>query len=211
MSVLIPEVLYSIIGSLIGSGITLLSQVFFDYRQVSKKRRKKCIDKINDIPQKLDSLNDIIDVIIDFIRADFNNEDRTFEDDQIFNSFSRLYTEKRPYFWNILVKDIYILLPKTFTKNYFRILDEIMKSTENLSEGLGDYLESFNTIDEGLIELQDSLMNKWGKYFVAKYVIYKLKDEFFSIIVQKTVREESSSFYKKHKKIIDDAIKKNKI
>jgi predicted PurR-regulated permease PerM len=200
--------IFGLLGALIGSGITVISQFVFERRKERQERKNKRIEKINNILPKLNYLLNLLDKILDFITTDFNNIN---DDDlkNVYDNLSNLYNDKCQYFWDLLVMDLYIVLPKTSKTLNFQILDSIVSKTKNISENINDYLESEDTILSGLNNLQHSFNQLKDKYIVAKYTVYKLIEEYFSEISRNIkIKKEMEKFYKKYKKIIKHGIKK---
>jgi len=202
MSTEILAGIFGLIGAIIGSIITVIAQYFFELRKEYIERKSECIKKLNIIPPKLnDSLN-IINLIIDFIDADFSIRD-DYENSEIYNKILNLYTDKFLYFWDTLILEIYSLLPKTSKTIYFQILNEVICDTKNMSEKNRDYLESQEDFNNGLYELQSSFEYHTDKYITSKYAIYKLLNEYYEIFTKnKLVKNEMKIFYKRNKKII---------
>jgi hypothetical protein len=209
------EGMYALIGTLVGSFITILYQSISDYRINKKDRRNNCIKNINIILPKMKQLISIIDTIIEFIDADFTNKVDEDENREAYNNLLHLYNDNFPYSWDSLVENIYLLLPINSSKISFRILENVMKETKNMSEEVRDYLENENDFMDGLTELQSSFRETKDKYILSKYMLYKLIGEYYYTINKNNVYKKiSKNYYSKYKnnikKIINSYIKKSK-
>jgi hypothetical protein len=202
------EGIIALIGTIVGSLITVVYQSIIDCRMNKNNRRNECIKNINDFPLRLKQVNNIIDKIIDFIDADFLDKSSEEENTEIYNNIIHLYNEKNIYFWDTFVENIYLLLPKNSSKIAFKILENVLRDTKNMSENIKDYLEIENDFIIGLSELQLSFRKIKDNYIVAKYVVYKLMEEYYSNINRNYVFiKMSRKYYSKYKKNIKKAIK----
>jgi hypothetical protein len=138
------EGIIALIGTIVGSLITVVYQSIIDCRINKNNRRNECIKSINDFPLRLKQVNNIIDKIIDFIDADFSDKFAEEENTEIYNNIIHLYNEKNLYFGDLFVGNIYMLLPKNSSKIAFKILENVIKDTKNMSENIRDYLEDKN-------------------------------------------------------------------
>jgi len=195
---------------IIGSIVTFLSQLFFDSKRAKKELRKECITKYNEIIKNLHRITGVVNIILDFIDADFCDKDMSIENGEIYNRILHLYDEKRPYFGDLFIQDAFLLFPKTLREVYFTVFEDVVKESKNMSEEIRDYLESEEDFHAGMIELQASYSKVRDKYIVAKYVIYKLKDELCLIIKSKAGNDITRLFLKRNKRNIQNFMKKLK-
>lgn len=208
---IVSEGMYALIGTLVGSFITILYQSISDYRINKNNRRKDCIENINEILPKLKQLISIIDAIIEFINADFTDQVYEEENRETYNNLLHLYNDNFTYSWDSLVEKMYLLLPKNSSKIAFRILENVIKDTKNMSEEIRDYLEDENDFMEGLTKLQSSFTETKDKYLLSKYMLYKLIGEYYSNINRNNVYEKiSKNYYSKYKNNIKNIIKNYK-
>jgi len=200
--------IFGLLGIIIGSFITVFSQLFFEKKKESREHKNECIKNLNIIPQKLTKLMYILDKIINFMKTDLekiDNEEYADLNDEMLN----FYNDKFPYFWDSFIKELYILLPHTSKTLGFQILDNVINETENISDDIRDYLENYNDTISGWKDLQFSFNQSFKEYVCAKYTVYKLQNEYYSTISKNAlIKREMKAFYKKNKKLIKLSLKK---
>jgi 50S ribosomal subunit-associated GTPase HflX len=157
---------------------------------------------------KLEKTERIIQTTIAFIQSDFSHIDRNDEYEEeghhIYNSIVHIYNDHNPYFWDDFVFDIYNVMPRTAGKRCFKILNELMLETRQMTSSVFNFIDAQ---DENLQELQLRFAGMIHNYITAMYTIQLLKEEFQENIIKKANTTTSKCYYKKNKVLIKKSIK----
>jgi hypothetical protein len=191
--------IFGLVGVVIGSFIPIIYQVIQDRRKEKKENREINIEKMHIITKRLNSTEWIINIFIDFLDADYDDHEHDPYREANFGRLCEIYNEEYIYFWDEIITELYLVLPNSTKTEYFRILNNFMRETKDISEKINEYLEDEGLSFDKIKELQMSFEHNRSKYITALYAKILLLEELQNNIECRNVNLMSKAYYKKNK------------
>jgi len=198
--------IFGFIGVIIGSFIPIIYQAVQDKRKEKKENRELNIGKMHIITKGLNSTEWVINIFIDFLDADYNDHEHDPFREANFDRLCEIYNNKFMYFWDEIITELYLVLPNSTKTEYFKILNNFMLETKNISEKINEYLEDEELTFDKIQELQMSLEHNRSKYITALYAKLLLLEELQNNIECSNFTRMSKAYYRKNKKHIVSTI-----
>jgi hypothetical protein len=157
------------------------------------------------ITQSLNKTDWVINIFIDFIDADYDDHEHDPFREVNFDRLCGIYNTEFKYFWDEIITELYLVLPNSTKTEYFKILNNFMLETKNVSEKINEYFEDEKLTFDRIQELQMSLEQNRSKYITALYAKELLLEELQNNIECSNVARMSKAYYRKNKKHIVSA------
>ena len=103
--------IFGFVGVLIGSFIPIFYQTVQDRNRRKKYLRELSLEKINTIAKNLNNVEEIINIIINFMDDDYNDNLYDIDRNHNFDKLCKIYSKNYSYFWDNMITDLYLLLP----------------------------------------------------------------------------------------------------